>query len=345
MKIKLIKTGNKKIHVVKLIKDLTDLGLRESKEISETPNYIFEVSNSKLSFSNIESNFKRIGAKVELVSGNNVVLENDNENLKIKLIKTGNKKIHVVKLIKDLTDLGLRESKEISETPNYIFEVSNSKLSFSNIESNFKRIGAKVELVSGNNIRKLISKQNISLTTYTVKVKTSGKSKIETIKIIRKYSSLGLAVAKSLVDNLPAEFYVKLSTKLCLELKEDFNKNSVKHTVENKATEVATSNDFISKPEPVFEKDNTVNLRITIEDVSEKSQLTRLLRSVFELSFWEAIKFTKKSNNIIYCTILESKIEVLKNKLSKSETNIEIKIIPPNSFIPSNAIFTKVKND
>ncbi|MBN1250991.1 MAG: ribosomal protein L7/L12 [Bacteroidales bacterium] len=92
MQVKLTKVGNNKIELIKLIRWITSLGLKESNEIVNNTPSIFEIKDENADFEKIKNNFTSIGALIEIyepekpdshVGGaeTHIIIENNEQNL------------------------------------------------------------------------------------------------------------------------------------------------------------------------------------------------------------------------------------------------------------------------
>lgn len=66
MQIKLVKQGKSKIELIKLIRWLTSLGLKECNDIVNNIPSVFEIKDKNIKFEQIEKNFSSIGALIEI---------------------------------------------------------------------------------------------------------------------------------------------------------------------------------------------------------------------------------------------------------------------------------------
>ncbi|MFI4878811.1 MAG: ribosomal protein L7/L12 [Candidatus Carsonella ruddii] len=68
------------------------------------------------------------------------------ENFDIYLKKIGEKKINLIKIIKDITNLSLKESKELIEKENSLIKKNTNKIECDEIVKKITAIGAQVEI-------------------------------------------------------------------------------------------------------------------------------------------------------------------------------------------------------
>ncbi len=64
----------------------------------------------------------------------------------VVLVETGPKKIHVIKVIRQLTNLGLKEAKQLAETPGAKVLEGVSKEEAEKAKEALEKVGAKVEI-------------------------------------------------------------------------------------------------------------------------------------------------------------------------------------------------------
>ena len=161
----LMSPGRQKLAVVKMTKELTDLGLKESKELVDSaPSRILTGIESTTAIRIIQI-FKNIGATVEIQQSLNNPLKRiedfvehysssaprlsqskPNTLYDIILVSSGPQKLAVVKLVRDLTPLGLKESKELVDAAPSTILKRLYKTQAIEIADLLKECGAKVEL-------------------------------------------------------------------------------------------------------------------------------------------------------------------------------------------------------
>lgn len=163
----LVSPGDQKLAVVKMTKELTDLGLKESKELVDAAPSTLLISIDYLTAIAIREIFQNVGANVELRKSTGLShkriddflesysyygpqprLEQSKPNTlyDIILVSSGPQKLAVVKLVKELTPLGLKESKELVDAAPSTILKRLSKTQAIEIADQFKECGAKVEL-------------------------------------------------------------------------------------------------------------------------------------------------------------------------------------------------------
>ena len=110
--------GDKKINVIKEVRALTGLGLKEAKDLVEA-------------------------APKEIKKG---VAKKDAEEAKKKLEAAGDKKINVIKEVRSITGLGLKEAKDLVESAPKEIKKGVAKKEAEEIKKKLEAAGAKVEL-------------------------------------------------------------------------------------------------------------------------------------------------------------------------------------------------------
>ena len=116
--IMLVSAGDKKINVIKEVRAVTALGLKEAKDLVE-------------------------GAPKEVKSGVN---KKEAEEIKAKLEAAGDKKINVIKEVRAITGLGLKEAKDLVEGAPKEIKGGVAKKEAEEFKKKLEAAGAKVEL-------------------------------------------------------------------------------------------------------------------------------------------------------------------------------------------------------
>ena len=254
--------------------------------------------------------------------------------MKIKVLQIGKSKLAAVKLIKNISGLSIKESKEISENPEYIFKVQNPNSTFAYIEKQFNIINAKVELVT---LEELIPKEdkNIFDKTYIIRILSKGNNFLQSVKVIHTYSGLNLRDCKTIMENIPSMFTVKLSDNLLNEFIEKLSVNIIKYQLKEAKTNVGATEENL---------ENKIYLRITIMKTTNKILLIKSIRSVFDLGLKEAKNIADTTNTNIYCSFPENKIEWLKTILINSKAELYFTLLTQNDF-PTNALILQLRKD
>lgn len=131
----------------------------------------------------------------------------------VVLVNTGRKKINVIKTIREATNLGLKEAKDMTEsTPRTILR-GVSEAHAQKIVRELLRDEATAEVIHGTGPMPITSPQAsfvppptqpIATNGWNVVLMDGGNTKIMVIKVIREHLELGLKEAKDLVDRTPS---------------------------------------------------------------------------------------------------------------------------------------------
>ncbi len=113
--------GDKKINVIKEVRAVTSLGLKEAKDLVE-------------------------GAPKEVKSGVNKKEAEEKDEFTIMLTAAGDKKINVIKEVRAVTSLGLKEAKDLVEAAPKEVKAGVNKKEAEEIKKKLEAAGAKVEL-------------------------------------------------------------------------------------------------------------------------------------------------------------------------------------------------------
>lgn len=122
--------SDKKQQIIDILKDMTVLELSELvKELEE----IFGVSAAAPV------------AAVAVAAGPAAVVEEKTE-FTVMLTNAGEKKINVIKVVRELTNLGLKEAKDLVDTPPKAVVENVSKEEADKAKAKLEEVGATVEL-------------------------------------------------------------------------------------------------------------------------------------------------------------------------------------------------------
>ena len=110
--------GENKVNVIKAVREVTSLGLKEAKDLVD-------------------------GAPKPVKEG---ISKADAEALKKKLEEAGANKIGVIKAIRELTNLGLKEAKDLVDGAPKVVKEGVSKDEAAAIKKKFEEVGATVEV-------------------------------------------------------------------------------------------------------------------------------------------------------------------------------------------------------
>jgi large subunit ribosomal protein L7/L12 len=109
----------------------------------------------------------------------------------LTLLDAGPKKIHVIKIVREATGLGLKEAKELVERTPAVLDAA--------LGPDLERAGAVVQYHPGGAPRPS-AEPVVGASVFLADV---GPKKIQVIKVVREASGLGLKEAKDLVDGAP----------------------------------------------------------------------------------------------------------------------------------------------
>ena len=136
--------GAQKIEVIKAIREVTNLGLKESKDIADKVPQVVKKGVSKSEADAIKKKLVAAGATVEI---NLVDMQpSATSPYTITLTSCGPKKIEVIKVIKEITNLGLKESKDIADKVPQVVKNGASKFEADVIKEQLEAAGATVEI-------------------------------------------------------------------------------------------------------------------------------------------------------------------------------------------------------
>jgi large subunit ribosomal protein L7/L12 len=114
----LVAVGEKKINVIKEVRAITGLGLKEAKDLVEAaPKTVKEAATKQ-----------------------------EAEDIKKKLEEVGAKKIQVIKVIREITSLGLKEAKDLVDGAPSLVKEGIEKAEADAIKAKLEAEGATVEL-------------------------------------------------------------------------------------------------------------------------------------------------------------------------------------------------------
>ncbi|MBZ0315531.1 MAG: ribosomal protein L7/L12 [Anaerolineae bacterium] len=131
----------------------------------------------------------------------------------VVLVNTGRKKIQVIKTIREATQLGLKEAKDLAESTPCTILSGVSEAHAQKVVRELLRDEATAEVVHGTGPMPITSPQAsfvpplaqpIATNGWNVVLVDGGNTKIMVIKVIREHLELGLKEAKDLVDQTPS---------------------------------------------------------------------------------------------------------------------------------------------
>ncbi|WP_185873725.1 50S ribosomal protein L7/L12 [Blattabacterium cuenoti] len=123
--------------IEKLAEQLVNLTVKQVNELTVflKNKYGIEPSNSFLE-----------GKPVDSLEEKKISEKEEKNIFNIVLKSSGNSKLSVVKLVKEITGKGLKESKDLVDTIPVIIKKSVEKKEAENLKNQFENIGAEIEL-------------------------------------------------------------------------------------------------------------------------------------------------------------------------------------------------------
>lgn len=205
--------GPNKIHVIKVIRTATGLGLKDSKDLAESTNVAVKRDLPSHEAMALQRELMAAGAAVEVRAQDEApppAAPSTAATVDIILRECGPRKIMVIKLIRELTYLGLKEAKDLSESPGSTVKSGVARDEAERIERQFVEAGAVIELRPSGGAAATaesapaggVSDASMPLL-VDVFLWSFGLNKILTIKEVRALTGLGLKDAKDLVEAAP----------------------------------------------------------------------------------------------------------------------------------------------
>ncbi len=204
-KVHLSKVGGAKLNVVKAVKSLTGLGLKEAKQrVDASPEPVFGGSKSQAQAA--VTALRDAGATPVNSCGGSAPPKKVTGACKVHLSKIGGAKLNVVKVVKSLTGLGLKEAKEAVEaSPKPLFAGSKSKAAKA----------AERLTDAGATAHNSCAAAGDTATGPTVpgkgpcvvRLTKAGGAKLNVVKVVKAHTGLGLKASKALVDAAPGPVF------------------------------------------------------------------------------------------------------------------------------------------
>ena len=131
--------GANKIAVIKVVREITGLGLAESKALVEGAPKAVKEGVAKDAANEMAEKFKAAGAGAEAAE--------EKTEFNVVLTDIGANKIAVIKVVREITGLGLAESKAMVESaPGAVVKEAIAKEAAEEMVKKFAEAGAKAEL-------------------------------------------------------------------------------------------------------------------------------------------------------------------------------------------------------
>ncbi|MCL2734360.1 MAG: ribosomal protein L7/L12 [Actinomycetia bacterium] len=134
------------MQVIKVIRELTSLGLKEAKDLVDAPSGVVLRGVSADTAAKAETALRRAGATVTVRPPLRTSQRDASAVLDVVLDSAGDKKIQVIKVIRELTSLGLKEAKDlVDKPPRPVLEAVSPEIA-ARAETALRRAGATVTL-------------------------------------------------------------------------------------------------------------------------------------------------------------------------------------------------------
>lgn len=145
----LVDAGNEYIKVVKTVKDLCGFGIREAKHTVDSAPRVLKTMVSKREAESLSDALRMVGARIRVESeAQQATITQQMQDVKYDVIlkSAGYEKIRVVKAVKDLCGLGLKESKDTVDFAPSVLAKGIPKDYAETLAESFKKVGAIVEV-------------------------------------------------------------------------------------------------------------------------------------------------------------------------------------------------------
>jgi ribosomal protein L7/L12 len=199
--VKLKQCGPNKISVIKAIREVTGLGLKDAKDLSESTDVWIKQDMSADEARALERTLVSLGASVE-VHGESweATPERDTTALDVVLVGCGPNKISVIKLIRERLGCGLKDAKDLSETPGAVLREGIDPEDAEELKRQLVALGAIVELREREAPRPAPQAESQRVDVF---LRSCGPNKILVIKTLREFAPFGLKEAKDMVEAAP----------------------------------------------------------------------------------------------------------------------------------------------
>lgn len=220
----LVAAGNAKIEVIKLVREVLGLGLKDAKDLVENPPQPVGRNLDLAGAQALERRFVAAGAAVEMrqTAGPPPAPPSAppappsappaDARYDVVLVRTGDRKIEVIRQLRDLLGLGLRQAKDIADNPPQTLRTGVDLESAQTLQRQLTEVGAVVE----------VRRDGVAVAPETappapppppsappddghfdVWLMSAGPYRINVVKAIRETTGLGLTEAKNLADAAP----------------------------------------------------------------------------------------------------------------------------------------------
>ncbi|MCY1056662.1 ribosomal protein L7/L12 [Nannocystis sp. SCPEA4] len=198
--------GVQKINVIKVIREATGLGLKEAKDLAETTDALVKQGMSEAEAWALAEKLTSVGATVEVRRPPQAAVPSNasGEAFGVKLKHCGPNKISVIKLVREVTGLGLKDAKDLSESTDVWIREDMLEAEARSLAQQLTGVGASVEVHGFGRpaAMPVIEPFGYAVDGFGVKLKSCGPNKISVIKAIREArADLGLKDAKDLAES------------------------------------------------------------------------------------------------------------------------------------------------
>ena len=148
--------GPNKVNVIKAVREVTALGLREAKELVEAAPTTVAEGLSEEEAESMKGTLEAAGAEVDLECEDEGAGEESDEeesaasdeceSYTVILSSMGPNKVNVIKAVREVTALGLREAKELVEAAPTVVAEGLSEEEAESMKGTLEAAGAEVEL-------------------------------------------------------------------------------------------------------------------------------------------------------------------------------------------------------
>lgn len=210
----LVAVGSSKISVIKVVRDLSGLGLKESKDLVESAPVLVKGNVDKSGAEQLQKQLVAVGAQVVLrIAGSSEPAPGPaptGEQFDVVLTAVGRQKIDVIRALREITNYGLKEARDAVESVPITVKIGVTEDEAETIRRRLIEVGASAELrrVAGSH----------SSGEYAVFLQSFGDRKIAVIKTVREHLGLGLKDAKDLVESAPTLLKAGASKKAAAAL-------------------------------------------------------------------------------------------------------------------------------
>jgi ribosomal protein L7/L12 len=321
--VKIVSVGSDRLNTIKIVHQIQNKGIKEVKKLLK-PGYIVKSGISFDSAQNILEILSPCGTLAEIIKHPPVSKPKSIEippemKVGITISSVGGNKISVIKLVRELSGLGLKESKALCDKGEKFYVNAGNK-SPEMISVDFFKIGCKIEMELPQIEEKpVVQKPEIKNSAVKIKITNIGSNKISVIRVIREFSGLGLKEAKDLCEN-GESFYVDVSNKSLQGILFDFSKTGCEVGIESSES----FDDYLPPKsiEPVQKAAPDIQIRI-LNLGPKKISVIKVIRELTQLGLKESKELTENNENFHVNSIKYDELSI-KEKFSKVGCEIEI---------------------